>query len=159
LKVSSQRRARKALESIGNALMVMGALGLFLGSCVSPPEYTDGLLENIPAVVNESDYFSLSILGDTFSDSLSWDLKFSDNETGMIINTLVLKEVNIKQTDSTYFRVLRADGDTILSLFVQEDLVWSSMDSISTIGVPSRVLFNGMNFSGRFEYQLLKKNN
>ena len=34
---------------------------LVLESCVEPPSYDDGLLENIPAIVNELDYFSLSI--------------------------------------------------------------------------------------------------
>ena len=30
---------------------------LFISGCVGPPSYDDGLLENIPAVVNEPDYF------------------------------------------------------------------------------------------------------
>ena len=29
-----------------------------MGGCVEPPEYKDGLLENIPAIVNEADFFS-----------------------------------------------------------------------------------------------------
>ena len=38
-----------------------------LPHCVAPPEYSDGLLENIPAIVDASDYFSLSILGDQYT--------------------------------------------------------------------------------------------
>ena len=34
---------------------------IFLFSCVAPPEYSDGLLNNLPAIVNETDYFSLSV--------------------------------------------------------------------------------------------------
>ena len=49
-------------------------ISLLLPSCVSPPDYEDGLLENIPAVINDVDYFSLSILADDYSDNLKWDL-------------------------------------------------------------------------------------
>ena len=47
------------------------AAAMTLSSCVAPPDHTDGLLENIPAVVNEPDYFSLSILGDKYSEDES----------------------------------------------------------------------------------------
>ena len=47
---------------------------VLISSCVSPPDYTDGLLENIPAIVNETDYFSLSILGDDYTDEKEWDI-------------------------------------------------------------------------------------
>ena len=32
-----------------------------------PQEYSDGLIENTPAVINETDYFSLSIFGDKYA--------------------------------------------------------------------------------------------
>jgi len=130
-----------------------------LSSCVAPPDQADGLLENIPAVVNELDYFSLSILGDAYSESETWDLNFSANETDVVLTTLALKDVNVKASDSTYFQVLLAEGDTILSILIQSDLVWSSLDSIAKIGVPAVATFDGSNFTGRLEYQLLKNNN
>ena len=133
------------------------AAAMTLSSCVAPPDHTDGLLENIPAVVNEPDYFSLSILGDKYSEDESWDLNFSANETDVALATLVLKDIDVKATDSTYFQVLRAEGDTILSVLIQSDLIWSSENSIAEIGAPAVVSFVGVNFTGRFEYQLIKK--
>ena len=133
------------------------AAAMTLSSCVAPPDHTDGLLENIPAVVNEPDYFSLSILGDKYSEDESWELNFSANETDVALATLVLKDINVKATDSTYFQVLRAEGDTILSVLIQSDLIWSSENSIAEIGAPAVVSFVGVNFTGRFEYQLIKK--
>lgn len=133
------------------------AAAMTLSSCVAPPDHTDGLLENIPAVVNEPDYFSLSILGDKYSEDESWDLNFSANETDVALATLVLKDIDVKATDSTYFQVLRAEGDTILSVLIQSDLIWSSENSIAEIGAPTVVSFVGVNFTGRFEYQLIKK--
>ena len=133
------------------------AAAMTLSSCVAPPDHTDGLLENIPAVVNEPDYFSLSILGDKYSEDESWDLNFSAIETDVALATLVLKDIDVKATDSTYFQVLRAEGDTILSVLIQSDLIWSSENSIAEIGAPAVVSFVGVNFTGRFEYQLIKK--
>jgi len=141
------------------SLFLLTAVIVLSSSCVPPPDQSDGLLENIPAVVNEPDYFSLSILGDAYSESETWDLNFSANETDVVLTTLALKDVNVKATDSTYFQVLLAEGDTILSILIQSDLVWSSLDSIAKIGVPAIASFDGSNFTGRLEYQLLKKNN
>jgi hypothetical protein len=141
------------------SLFLLTVVIVLSSSCVAPPDQSDGLLENIPAVVNEPDYFSLSILGDAYSESETWDLNFSANETDVVLTTLALKDVNVKATDSTYFQVLLAEGDTILSVLIQSDLVWSSLDSIANIGVPAIASFDGSNFTGRLEYQLLKNNN
>ena len=141
------------------SLFLLTAVIVLSSSCVAPPDQSDGLLENIPAVVNEPDYFSLSILGDAYSESETWDLNFSANETDVVLTTLALKDVNVKATDTTYFQVLLAEGDTILSILIQSDLIWSSLDSIAKIGVPAVASFDGSNFTGRLEYQLLKNNN
>ena len=141
------------------SLFLLTVVIVLSSSCVAPPDQSDGLLENIPAVVNEPDYFSLSILGDAYSESETWDLNFSANETDVVLTTLALKDVNVKASDSTYFQVLLAEGDTILSILIQSDLVWSSLDSIANIGVPAIASFDGSNFTGRLEYQLLKNNN
>ena len=43
-------------------------------SCVDPPEYDDGLLQNIPAIINENDYFSFTINAKNYIINESWDL-------------------------------------------------------------------------------------
>ena len=35
------------------------SLNILIFGCVEPPDYDDGLLLNIPAIVNDDDYFSL----------------------------------------------------------------------------------------------------
>ena len=52
-----------------------------LPHCVAPPEYSDGLLENIPAIVDVSDYFSLSILGDQYTADHEWDVSLAPTES------------------------------------------------------------------------------
>ncbi len=126
-------------------------------SCVSPPEQTDGLLENIPAIVNESDYFSLSILADDYTDSVSYDLELIASESDILFTTFVLKDLDIDIKDSTYFTILADQGDTILFLLIQSEATLYGEDSVSVIGVPDMIIFDPEEFSGRLEYQILKK--
>ena len=130
---------------------------VLLSSCVSPPEYTDGLLENIPAVVNETDYFSLSIFGDDYTDEKEWDIELTTVDTDIILSTLVIKDLTINSSDSSYLYLMRESGDTIFTAGLFSELVWTSQDSIGSIGSPKKVTFSGINFSGRLEYQILKQ--
>ena len=130
---------------------------VLLSSCVSPPEYTDGLLENIPAVVNETDYFSLSILGDDYTDEKEWDIALTTVDTDIILSTLVIKDLTINSSDSSYLYLMRESGDTIFTAGLFSELAWTSQDSIGSIGSPKKVAFSGINFSGRLEYQILKQ--
>ena len=74
----------------------------FIISCVGPPDYSDGLLENTPAVINENDYFSLSLLGDKYTESKEWDLLINSNSTETLLTTLVIKDLNNSSSDSTF---------------------------------------------------------
>jgi hypothetical protein len=130
---------------------------LCLSACVAPPEYTDGLLENIPAIVNDADYFSLSILGDEFTEDHEWELSLSTDTTDTILTTLVLADLKIGNADSSLLLMMNDSGDTIFRPFLLGDVVWSSENSIQSIGSPKKISFLGDNFSGRLEYQILKK--
>ena len=138
-------------------LLIVLVLYIFSVSCVGPPEQADGLLENIPAVVNESDYFSLSIFADDYTDSSSYDLNLSVSDSDILLTTLVLKDLDISTKDSTYFTVKDTDGDTVSSFLVQSNVTLYGEDSVSVIGVPNTIILDSKKFSGRLEYQILKK--
>ena len=140
-------------QSASSMLIIL----MLISSCVSPPEYTDGLLENIPAVVNETDYFSLSILGDDYTGEKEWDIALTTVDTDIILSTLVIKDLTINSSDSSYLYLLMESGDTIFTAGLFSELVWTSQDSIGYIGSPKKVSFSGNNFTGRLEYQILKK--
>ena len=129
---------------------------VLISSCVSPPDYTDGLLENIPAIVNETDYFSLSIFGDDYTDEKEWDIALTTVDTDVILSTVVIKDLSINSSDSSYLYLMRESGDTIFTAGLFSELVWTSQDSISSIGSPKKVVFSGNNFTGRLEYQIIK---
>ena len=125
-------------------------------SCVAPPEYADGLLENIPAVVDETDYFSFSILGDKYSEEKEWNITLLTDSSDVILITLVVKGLNIGNSDSSYLFLYDDSSDTMFSALLVSEMVWASEDSISAIGYPKKVVFLGYNFTGRLEYQIIK---
>ena len=94
-------------------MVILICLGLT--SCVGPPNYTDGLIENVPAIINENDYFSLSLLGDKYSVETKWDLSLSTTDLDKILTTLIVKDLSIGASDSSYLFLVDEEGDTVLS--------------------------------------------
>ncbi|OUX32066.1 MAG: hypothetical protein CBE24_03950 [bacterium TMED264] len=127
----------------------------FIQACVGPPDYSDGLLENNPAVINEADYFSLSIFGDKYTEKIEWNLLFSSNPTASLLTTLITKDVNTSSTDSTFLLLMNELGDTVMNAFIGSEIIFTSLDSLSSIGTPSRVVLESDNFNGRLEYQII----
>jgi len=132
-------------------------ISLLLPSCVSPPDYEDGLLENIPAVINDVDYFSLSILADDYSDNLKWDLDISLLEDDIYLSTLVIKDLSITSSDSSFIYIIDSNLDTSLTIGIFDEVLSTINDTISSLGVPKTVVFFGDKLTGRIEYQILKK--
>ena len=137
-----------------NLLVISICLGL--ASCVGPPNYTDGLIENVPAIINENDYFSLSLLGDKYSEETKWDLSLSTTDLDKILTTMIVKDLSIGASDSSYLFLVDEVGDTILSAGLFSELIFTSEDSISVIGIPEKIILDADNFSGRLEYQIIK---
>ena len=132
-------------------------ISLLLTSCVSPPDYEDGLLENIPAIINDVDYFSLSILADDYSDNLKWDLNISLLEEDVYLSTLVIKDLSISSSDSSFIYMINSNLDTSLTIGIFDEDILALTDTISSLVVPKSVIFSGDNLTGRVEYQILKK--
>ena len=132
-------------------------ISLLLPSCVSPPDYEDGLLENIPAIINDVDYFSLSILADDYSDNLKWDLNISLLEEDVYLSTLVIKNLSISSSDSSFIYMINSNLDTSLTLGIFDEGILTLTDTVSSLVVPKSVIFSGDNLTGRVEYQILKK--
>jgi hypothetical protein len=132
-------------------------ISLLLPSCVSPPDYEDGLLENIPAIINDVDYFSLSILADDYSDNLEWDLDISLLEDDIYLSTLVIKDLSITSSDSSFIYIIDSNLDTSLTLGIFSEVISTINDTVSSLGVPKTLVFSGDKLTGRVEYQILKK--
>ena len=138
-------------------LAAMTCFLLLIGGCVAPPDHSDGLLENIPAIVDEANYFSLSLLGDDYSEEKEWELSLTSDSTDTILTTLVLADLSISNTDSSILFMMNDSGDTVFQPILLENVVWSSDIAVNLIGSPKKISFKGDNFTGRLEYQILKK--
>ena len=139
-----------------NAYLFVIFICIGLASCVGPPNYTDGLIENVPAIINEYDYFSLSLLGDKYSEEIKWDLSLSTTDLDKILTTMIVKDLSIGASDSSYLFLVDEVGDTILSAGIFSELIFTSEDSVSVIGIPEKIILDADNFSGRLEYQIIK---
>lgn len=132
----------------------------FTISCVAPPDYTDGLLENIPAIIDEPDYFSLSLLGQDYTNDHEWELSLSALDSNdVLLETIALKDLNIN-SGSSYLYIITSLNDSLndtLNWIINNNMIDSREDSIKNIGTPSKVIFSGDNFSGRLEYQIMKQ--
>ena len=138
-------------------ILAMTCFFLLIGGCVAPPDYSDGLLENVPAIVDETDYFSLSLLGDDYSEEKEWELSLTSDSTDTILTTLVLADLSISNTDSSILFMMNDSGDTVFQPILLGNVVWSSEIAIQLLGSPKIISFKGENFTGRLEYQILKK--
>ena len=139
-----------------NITLLVISICLGLASCVGPPNYIDGLIENVPAIINENDYFSLSLLGFKYSEETKWDLSLSTTDLDKILTTMIVKDLSIGVSDSSYLFLVDEEGDTILSAGLFSELIFTSEDSISVIGTPEKIILDADNFSGRLEYQIIK---
>jgi len=132
------------------------SVSMILSGCVGPPDHSDGLLENVPAVVIESDYFSLSVLGDKYTEKNEWELALDVTTLDQILTTMVIKDLAINSSDSSYIFLVDEQGDTIFNVGLFSDVIFTSEDSISVVGIPKKVILDTDNFSGRLQYQIIK---
>ena len=125
--------------------------------CVEPPEYDDGLLTNMPAIVNESDYFSFSINAEDYSKSHSWDLSFNAVNTDTLYTSLVITDYTVSLSDSTYIKLYNSNNATIFDILINQEATSIDDIAIEYIGNPNRLEFIANKFNGRIDLQLIKQ--
>ena len=128
---------------------------VLLSGCVGPPDYADGLIENKPAIVNDTDYFSLSLLGDKYDASDDWNLLMDLTEDDRILVTTVVKDV-VASSDSTYLYMINDQSDTVFTAGIFSDLISGNEIDVIEIGLPKKVVLICNSFTGRIEFQLIK---
>lgn len=128
---------------------------VLLSGCVGPPDYADGLIENKPAIVNDTDYFSLSLLGDKYDVSDDWNLLMDLTEDDRILVTTVVKDV-VASSDSTYLYMINDQSDTVFTAGIFSDLISGNEIDVIELGLPKKVVLICNSFTGRIEFQLIK---
>ena len=85
------------------------------------------------------------------------DLDLSDLDE--ILTTFIVKDLNVSPSDSSYIIASIVTGDTIFKANIQSEVIFSSIDSVKSIGEIKEVIFKAENFEGKLEYQLIKNPN
>ena len=78
---------------------------ILIFGCVEPPDYDDGLLLNIPAIVNEADYFSLSLNAEDLTENYIWELEFESENEDTLFTSLVVKDFSSIGSDLSLIHI------------------------------------------------------
>jgi len=126
-------------------------------SCVEPPEYDDGLLQNIPAIINENDYFSFTINAKNYIINESWGLLFEGDSTDTLIISLVVKNFSSLITDSTLIKLYNENNNIISNIHILGDATEVSSTPLEMIESPKKFEFLSKKLSGFVDFQLIKQ--
>ena len=137
--------------------LIFLSLNIFLLYCVEPPEYDDGLLVNIPAIVNENDFFSLSLNAEDYTKSNSWDLAFNGVSTDTLYTSLIIKDYSGSINDSTSLRLYNSNNANIFDVLINSEVTSIDKIPIEYIGNPDRLELSANNFNGLIDLQLIKQ--
>ena len=133
------------------------SFNIFLLYCVEPPEYDDGLLVNIPAIVNENDFFSLSLNAEDYTKSKSWDLAFNGVSADTLYTSLIIKDYSGSINDSTSLRLYNSNNANIFDVLINSEITSIDKIPIEYIGNPNRLELSANNFNGLIDLQLIKQ--
>lgn len=131
---------------------------IFVGwNCVGPEDPIDGLLEDLPAVVNTADVFTFNLKGNNFSFEEKYTLTMKPDSNSVLTTSLIVTNWTGNDTSRIF---MMNSGDTTYAWFqIARNLTYTSTDSLSTDTQyhPSKLLFEGSNFSGTMQFSLFKE--
>jgi len=127
---------------------------LVFTSCVGPAEPEDGLVKDIPFVVNTESVFSFILKGDKFSFEETYDLSLSVDSTDVITTTVSITEWS---GSDTLRATIYADNELVVTphtftgntAFVTDQAVTDSTQ-------PKKAVLKGNNFKGVLEFVMAK---
>lgn len=118
-----------------------------LSACVGPPGPDQGLVENLPVIINTNSAFSFSVRGDnyTFEENIDLSLNLPDGKT--VASTLIVTE--FKSTDTTFIQLVDVDGLKIYDYMVNANM--TRVDQTASLK-PKKAILQGNKFSGILEW-------
>ena len=118
-----------------------------LSACVGPPGPDQGLVENLPVIINTNSAFSFSVRADnyTFEENIDLSLNLPDGKT--VASTLIVTE--FKSTDTTFIQLVDVDGLKIYDYMVNANM--TRVDQTASLK-PKKAILQGNKFSGILEW-------
>ena len=134
---------------------ILIAISLFY-NCVGPPEPDDGLIENLPFVINTADVFTFALRGNSYDVEESYDLSFALDSNAVLSTTLIVNEFSGSDTTSIY--VNNSADSTLLWYLILGNMVYTRSDAMSgnELGYPGKINVVGTNFNGVVDFQIIK---
>ena len=126
-------------------------------SCVEPPDYDDGLLVDIPAIVNEDDYFSLSLNADLYTQNHNWELDFTSAVEDTLFTSLVIKDFSSSVSDSSFLILYNSNNAEIFNIHINGETTSISEVAIEYIGNPNRIELVSKKLNCLLELQLIRQ--
>jgi hypothetical protein len=124
---------------------------------VEPPDYDDGLLVNIPAIINEDDYFSLSLNADLYTQNQNWELDFTSTGEDTLYTSLVIKDFSSSISDSSFLILYNSNNAEIFNIHINGETTSISEIAIEYIGNPSRIELVSKKLNCLLDLQLIRK--
>ena len=125
--------------------------------CVEPPDYDDGLLVNIPAIINEDDYFSLSLNADLYTQNQNWELDFTSTGEDTLYTSLVIKDFSSSINDSSFLILYNSNNAEIFNIHINGETTSISEIAIEYIGDPSRIELVSKKLNCLLDLQLIRQ--
>ena len=124
---------------------------------MEPPDYDDGLLVNIPAIINEDDYFSLSLNADLYTQNQNWELDFTSTGEDTLYTSLVIKDFSSSISDSSFLILYNSNNAEIFNIHINGETTSISEIAIEYIGNPSRIELVSKKLNCLLDLQLIRK--
>ena len=124
---------------------------------MEPPDYDDGLLVNIPAIINEDDYFSLSLNADLYTQNQNWELDFTSNGEDTLYTSLVIKDFSSSISDSSFLILYNSNNAEIFNIHINGETTSISEIAIEYIGNPSRIELVSKKLKCLLDLQLIRQ--
>ena len=125
--------------------------------CVEPPDYDDGLLVNIPAIINEDDYFSLSLNADLYTQNQNWELDFTSTGEDTLYTSLIIKDFSSSISDSSFLILYNSNNAEIFNIHINGETTSISEIAIEYIGNPSRIELVSKKLNCLLDLQLIRQ--
>ena len=127
-----------------------------LYNCIGPPEPDDGLIDNLPFVINTAEVFTFALRGNAYDGEEAYDLSFALDSNAVLSTTLVVNEYS--GSDSTSIYVNNSADSTLLWYLILGNIVYTRNDTMggNGLGYPGKINVVGTNFNGVVDFQIVK---
>ena len=130
---------------------------ILLINCVGPPEPEDGLIDNLPSIINTSNVFNFSLRGDKYDFNESYDLSFLLDSNSILSTTLIINEFSGSDTTSIF--VNNSLDSTLYWYLVLGNSVYTQTDTMygDLLNYPDKINVVGTQFNGVIDFQIINQ--